>query len=175
MRNSVNFFDSLAVAAIFFAAFYFWNRPAEKSLPGVPMHSDTVYIHDTIRLKPNYEARKLRGISVVVPDTIKRFVDSVVTRAKKVDSLESEYRRIAQPYRTTYEDSTIKIVTYHEPITRSAHHDTINIKPIPIQKPVVNNTFEVEAKVPWYERPVVVVAETVVAILLIKKAIEEIP
>jgi hypothetical protein len=106
---------------------------------------------------------------------MKRYIDSVVSRAKQADTLEAAYRRIASPYRTTYEDSTIKIVTYCEPITRRAWHDTIEIKPIPIQEPVVNNTFEIEAKVPWYEKPVAVVAETVVAILLIKRAVEEIP
>lgn len=178
MRNS-GVFESLTVL-IFLCLIgaglcYLGTRQTGEARPGVLVHSDTVYVHDTIRVKPNYEARKLRGDSVAVPDTMKRYIDSVVTRARKADSLEAEYRRIASPYRTTYEDSTIKIVTYHEPITRTARHDTIEIKPIILQRPVVNNTFEVEAKVPWYKEPVAVVAGTLGALLLIKKAIDAIP
>jgi len=137
------------------------------------LSSDTTSSQDSTKPKVILSTVKIPGVTVKAetkPDTMKRYVDSLIARAKKADTLEALMRHTAAPYRVAYEDTNIRAVVYCEPITHSARFDTLLIKPIHYVEKTVTNTVEVEKPVPWYDTPTAVVFETLGAVYLISQA-----
>jgi hypothetical protein len=146
------------------------DSPAAKSRR--LLSSDTTTHQDSTKPKVVLSTVKIPGVTVKAEaktDTMKRYIDSLISRAKKADTLEALMRHTAASYRVAYEDTNIRAVVYCEPITHSAVFDTLIIKPIHYAEKIITNTVEVEEPVPWYDTPTAVVFETLGAVYLVSE------
>lgn len=176
MPKSVqNFAWSLLFSAVILVVYLLVCKLADTSPAARSrrlVSSDTTTHQDSTTQKIIVTGVKIPGVTVRAEgkaDTMKRYIDSLIARAKKADTLEALMRHTAAPYRVAYEDTNIRAVVYCEPITHSARFDTLIIKPIHYAEKIITNTVEIEKPVPWYDTPTAVVFETLGAVYLVSE------